>query len=77
MNDDSDGRWAYIIQVDIDASKMQEHKVSDRVRALDRVRVADKGVEEPGILGLNEVQTKLIGPQLHISVISPRSNLSV
>lgn len=39
----------YVVQVDVDASKVVQHEVSYRIGALDRVRVAVKCFEEPRI----------------------------
>jgi hypothetical protein len=39
----------YVVQINVDSSKMVEHKVSYRIGALDRVPVGIKGLKEPRI----------------------------
>lgn len=46
---------AYIVQIEIDATEMGEDKVSDRICPLDGLRVVVKGIEEPRILGCNQL----------------------
>jgi hypothetical protein len=46
---------ASVVQVDVDAAKVVQHKVSDRVGALDGVRVAIERLEEPRVLAGNKL----------------------
>lgn len=55
---------AYIVEVNVDAAKVVEHKVSDRVGALDGVGIAVKSLEEPGVFCGNELARLLVSPQL-------------
>lgn len=50
-----DGGDAYIVEIEIDATVMRQDEVADGVCALDRLGVVVKGVEEPGILGCNQL----------------------
>ena len=49
---------------------MVQHEVSDRVGALDGVRVAVEGLEEPRVLVGNELAGLLIGPELAALALS-------
>jgi hypothetical protein len=58
----------YIVQVNVDTTKVVQHKVSNRVGALDGVGVAVKCLEEPRVLVGDELAGLLIGPELVLSV---------
>ena len=45
------GLSTYIVQVNVDAAKVVQDKVSNRISALNRVWVAVKGLEEPRVSG--------------------------
>jgi hypothetical protein len=54
----------YIVKIDIGAAIVGQNEITNRVRALDRVFVPVKGLEEPGILGGDKVARLFICPQL-------------
>ena len=57
----------YIIEVNIYPTIMREHKISNGVRPLDGLGVVVEGVQEPGVLGSDELARLGIGPQLESS----------
>lgn len=59
---------ASIIQVNVDSAKVVEHKVANRIGALDGVGVAVEGLEKPWVFGGNELARLLVGPQLVLVV---------
>lgn len=54
----------HIVQVNVDATKVVQHEVSNGVGALDRVGVAVECLEEPRVLVGDELAGLLIGPEL-------------
>lgn len=50
-----DSRKAHIVQIEVDATIMCQDEVADGVCSLDGLRVVVKGVEEPGVLGGNQL----------------------
>jgi hypothetical protein len=56
----------HVVQVNVDAAKVVKHKVADGIGALDRVGIAVKGLEEPWVLGSNELARLLVSPQLGV-----------
>ena len=57
----------YIVQINVNATKVVQHKVSNCIGALDGIRVAIKRVEEPRILVGDEFAGLLVGPELVLS----------
>ena len=55
---------SYVVEVDVYAAVMSKDKVSDRIRALNRVGIVVKGIQKPGVLGCDEFTRILIGPEL-------------
>ena len=52
----------HIIKVDVYSTEMGQDKVSYCIRTLNGFRVAVEGIEEPWILGGDEIARLLIGP---------------
>jgi hypothetical protein len=46
---------AHIVQIDIDAAKMGQHKIADGVGPLNGLRIVVEGVEEPGVFGCDQL----------------------
>lgn len=67
-----DGSPTYIVQVDVDAAKVQHQEISQRIDALDGEFVAIICFEEPGVVGLDEIERGLECPKLvgGVSVVS-------
>lgn len=42
---------AAVVQINVNSAKVVQHEVSDRIGALDGVRVAVEGLEEPWVSG--------------------------
>lgn len=60
----------HIVQINVNTAEVVQHEVSDCVGALDRVRVAVEGLQEPRVLVGNELAGLLIGPELAASAVS-------
>lgn len=54
----------YVIEIDIDATVVEHEEISQGVYSLHWEAVAVIRVEEPGILGRDEVSRGLLGPEL-------------
>ena len=54
----------YIVQVNVDAAEVVQHKVADRVGEMDGVGIAVERLEEPRVLVGNELARLLVGPEL-------------
>ena len=52
----------YVVEVDVDASEVGEHKITDCVGPLNGVVVAVKGVEEPRIFRGYETPRSGVSP---------------
>lgn len=50
----TDGRKAYIVQIEVYATVMCQDEVADCICSLDGLSVVVKGAEEPGVLGCNQ-----------------------
>lgn len=61
----------YIVQINVNASKVVQHKVSNRIGALNGIWVAVERLEEPRVLVGDELAGLLIGPELFLLAISP------
>ena len=61
----------YIVQVNVDATKVVQHKVSNRVGTLDGIGVAVERLEEPRVLVGDELAGRLVGPELVSLAPSP------
>ena len=57
-------RHTHIVQININPAVVSDDEVSNRVHALDRVCVAVVGVQEPGIVRLNEFARCVFVPEL-------------
>lgn len=55
------------VHVEVDAAVMVQNEVANRVRSLDRVRVAVKGRQIPRIACCDEVSCRLVRPQLELA----------
>ena len=53
---------SYIIEVNVRPSIVSQHKVSDGVSTLDRLRIRGKRFEKPRVLRLDEVVGALVRP---------------
>lgn len=58
-----------IVQIDVDSTIVRQHKIPNRVRALDGVLVVLESFEEPRVFSRNEVPTLRICPKLVFPVI--------
>lgn len=54
----------YVVEINISSTVVGEHKVPNRVCALDGVVVAIEGVQEPRVLGGNELARLFVCPEL-------------
>lgn len=54
----------YVVEINISSTVVGEYKVPNRVCALDGVVVAIEGVQEPRVLGGNEVARLFVCPEL-------------
>ena len=65
-----DRKKAYVVQVDVDAAEVGKYEVADGIGALDGVIVIIKTVEEPRVLGCNELSRAGVGPELSGKIVS-------
>ena len=54
----------YVVQINICATVVRQDKIADRVRALNWVLVAIKGIQEPWVFSGNEFTRLFVGPEL-------------
>lgn len=54
----------YVIKINVGSAIMRQHKVTNGIRALDRVFVAVESVEEPRVLIGDEITSFLVRPKL-------------
>jgi hypothetical protein len=59
------GSCTYIVQVNVDSTKVVQNKVSDGISALDGVRVAVESLEEPWVSGEVSITPYRIGNLQH------------
>jgi hypothetical protein len=58
-------RSTYIVQIKVNSSKVMKHEVTNGIGALDGVRVAVEGLEEPRVFSSDKLSRLLVRPQLH------------
>lgn len=56
--------WTYVVKINVGATIVSQHKVTDRVGALNGVFVAIEGLQKPRILVGDKFAGLFIGPQL-------------
>ena len=52
----------YIVEVEVDAAIFQQYEIPDRINPLDGKLVAVICAQKPGIVGLDQVSRRLLGP---------------
>jgi hypothetical protein len=57
-------RGTYIVEINVDATKVVEHKISYGIGALNGIGICVERLQEPGILSSNEFACFLISPEL-------------
>lgn len=59
------GSCTYIVQVNVDSTKVVQNKVSDGISALDGIRVAVEGLEKPWVSKQVSITPYRIGSLQH------------
>lgn len=56
------------VQIDVDTTVVIQDEVTDSISALDRIRVAVEGLEEPGVLLRDELARGNVSPESVLAV---------